>query len=86
MGAFFSDHESPTIVLEGSGCDFRCGGTAATCQHKEGALVKRARVIIGPLNDCAFVVPDLNHGALINEQTGKGDCLIQKTAPVLSEI
>ena len=86
MGAFFSDHEGPTIVLEGSGCDFRCGGTASTCQHQEWALVKRARVIIGPLNNCAFVVTDLNHGSLINEQTGKGDRLIQKTASVFSEI
>ena len=86
VGALFSHDDRPVVILEGPRHNFRSGGAAPSHQDQEGSPVQDAGIFVRPLDNRTLAVPNLNHGALVDKETGQGDGFVQQASPIFSEI
>src|SRR3546814_18361254 len=77
-----ADHQATTVVLDRTCEDLRRRRRAAVAQHRQRTVPRPAGVAIAPDADPADGFAPLPHPALVDEQTGERDRLVERTRPV----
>ena len=81
-----AQHQSPAVVLNGSGEDLRSRGAEAVHQDRQRAAIDNARVRVRVNADEPPAVADLHHRASIDEQAHELDGFLERPATVVPKI
>src|SRR5690606_9964680 len=79
-------HQAAAVVPARAGPDLRRRGRAAVGQHGKRAVPGHAGVAVALDVDPAAGLADLHHRALVDEQAGELDRLVERTAAVAAQV
>src|SRR5690606_25700959 len=74
------------VVLDGAGEDLRGRGRAPVDQHRQRTVPGHPGVLVTLHADAATRLADLHHRAVVDEQAGELDRLVQRAAPVVAQV
>ncbi len=84
--AGFSDHHATAVVLHRAGENLRGRGRTAIDQHRQRAVPGNPGLAVGIDSDPAAGLAHLHHRALVDEQAGQFDRLVQRTTAVVAQV
>src|SRR5690606_501956 len=81
-----ADDQASTVVLDRAGEDLRCRGGVTIHHDRQGPRVADRRVGVDVDADAPGAVANLDDGAAVDEESGQGDRLGQRSAAVAAQV